>query len=233
MCGLMDYYRLDVQITEQDLLRTGWGPGAGLNSAGSRALLQDILPEARALARAEAVCRVVPVEGVSGDRIVLGGGRVLTSSLLVRLAGTARSLLLAVCTLGQDIDRRVEEYSCAGLTAHAYFLDIAGTCIIEAAGRQLVGMVKKQLAGSGLMVTIPLGPGHSYWENLQDQQIIYDLVKPSRIGVSILESGVMLPKKSVSMVMGIGRHLPPSAANHCHYCSMGQQCPLSRARRLN
>ncbi|WP_242826069.1 Vitamin B12 dependent methionine synthase activation subunit [Desulfurispora thermophila] len=229
----MDYYKLNVQISEDDVSRTGWGPGAGLSNANSRSLLNEILQEALELARAEAVCRVVPVLGISDSKIFLAGGQALTSKLLVRLACTAQSLFLAVCTLGREIDRRVEEYSRAGLTAHAYFLDIAGTCIIEAAGRQLVSMIKEQLASSGLQITIPLGPGHSYWESLQDQQIIYDLVNPTRIGVSILESGVMLPKKSVSMVMGIGHQLPPSAANHCHYCSMGQKCPLSRVRQPN
>ncbi len=230
MYGLMNYYKLNVKLTEKDVSCTGWDCLSRTSSTYSRSLVNEILQEAHQLARAEAVCKVVPVVKTTGRQIFLEGGQALTSSLLVRLAGTARSLLLVVCTLGHMIDRRVEEYSRKGLAAHAYFLDIAGTCIIEAAGRQLVEKIKTHLEACGLKTTIPLGPGHSYWKSLQDQRIIYDLVNPSTIGVTILKSGIMLPKKSLSMVMGIGHELPPSAENHCYYCSIRRKCPLSRAR---
>ncbi|SHJ81571.1 hypothetical protein SAMN02745219_03407 [Desulfofundulus thermosubterraneus DSM 16057] len=230
MYGLMDYYKFDVRLTEKDVSSTGWNCLSRTTSTYSSSLVNEILQEAHRLARAEAVCRAVPVVKTTGREIFLEGGQALTSSLLVRLAGTARSLLLVVCTLGHMIDRRVEEYNRKGLAAHAYFLDIAGTCLIEAAGRQLVEKIKTQLEACGFKSTIPLGPGHSYWKSLQDQRIIYDLVNPAKIGVTILKSGIMLPKKSVSMVMGIGRELPPSAENHCYYCSIRRKCPLSRAR---
>ncbi|MGB9803559.1 Vitamin B12 dependent methionine synthase activation subunit [Desulfofundulus sp.] len=230
MYGLMDYYKLNVRLTEKDVSCTGWGRLFRTTTNCSRSLVNEVLQEAHRLARAEAVCKTVPVVKTTGTQIFLAGGQALTSSLLVRLAGTAESMLLVVCTLGHLIDRRMEEYSKKGLAAHAYFLDVAATCIIEAAGRQLVAKIKSQLEACGLKTTIPLGPGHSYWKNLQDQRIIYDLVNPSTIGVNILKSGIMLPKKSLSMVMGIGRQLPPSAENHCYYCSMGRKCPLSRAR---
>jgi len=229
MYGLMNYYKLNVELDEKDVFDKKWNLIFRTVNSFSRSLVSEILAEARSLARPEAVCRVVPVVKMERSRIFLEGGRVLTSSLLVGLAGTARSLLLAVCTLGEAIDRRVEEYNRRGLAAHAYFLDVAGTCMIDAAGRRLVAQIKKQLQTHGLKTTIPLGPGHSYWPDLRDQQVIYALVEPSAVGVRILSSGIMLPKKSLSMVMGIGRELPPSAENHCHYCSLGGKCPLSRA----
>lgn len=230
MYGLMNYYKLNVKLTKEDLSCPERDSLFRTTNPNSRTLVNEILEEAHQLARAEAVCKVVPVVKTTGRQIFLEGGQALTSSLLVRLAGTARSLLLVVCTLGDMIDRRVDEYNRKGLTAHAYFLDLAGTCIIEAASRQLVEKIKTQVEACGLKMTIPLGPGHSYWKSLQDQRIIYGLVNPLTIGVSILKSGIMLPKKSLSMVMGIGRKLPPSAENHCHYCSMVRKCPLSRAR---
>lgn len=230
MYGLMNYYNLNVELTEEYFTCSEWDNLSRTSSPASRLLVKEILLEGRQLARAEAVCKIVPMVKATGRRVILEGGRVLTSSLLARLAGPARTMLLAVCTLGNVIDRRVEEYNRQGLAAHAYFLDIAGTCIIEAAGRQLVGLIKNHLQTHGLKTTIPLGPGHSYWKNLLDQHVIYNLVNPAEIGVSILKSGMMLPKKSVSMVMGIGTDLPHSEENHCHYCSMGRKCPLSRAQ---
>lgn len=225
----MNYYRLDVRLTEKDIAWTAWNNLAGTGHPSSGELAGKLLEEAHRLARIEAVCRTVPVSKITDGQVFLEGGRALTSNLLARLAGPARELLLMICTLGHAMDRRVVEYSRAGLPAHAYFLDVAGTCIIEAAGRRLVKMVKKQVQRAGLETTIPLGPGHSYWNNLLDQRTIYDLLEPRELGVTILNSGLMLPKKSLSMVVGIGRGLPPSEENHCHYCDTGRRCPLSRA----
>ncbi|MFZ5646580.1 MAG: Vitamin B12 dependent methionine synthase activation subunit [Bacillota bacterium] len=229
MYGLMEYYKLDVRLTEEDVSCAEWDNLSRTTNPASRVLVSEILNEAHQLARTEAVCKTLPVLKATDRKIVLADGQTLTSSLLARLAGPARSMALIICTLGQAIDRRVEEYNRMGLPAHSYFLDVAGTCIIEAACRQLVTRVKKQVETHGFKTTIPLGPGHSYWENLRDQIIIYNLTNPSKIGVSMLSSGMMLPKKSMSMVIGIGHDFPPSAENHCHYCSMGQRCPLSRA----
>ena len=229
MYGLMNYYRLDVRLAENDVACAAWGNLSGTGHPSSGVLAGKLLEEAHQLARIEAVCRTIPVLKTTDRQVFLEGGRALTSSLLARLAGPARDLLLVICTLGHAIDRRVEEYNRDGLPAHAYFLDVAGTCIIEAAGRQLVNLIKKQVQSAGLETTIPLGPGHSYWNNLLDQRTIYDLLDPRELGVTILSSGLMLPKKSLSMVVGIGRGLPPSKENHCHYCNIGHECPLSRA----
>lgn len=229
MYGLMNYYKLNVKLTEEDVSRALWDSLSKTASSASREMVTGVLHEAQRLAKPEAVCMAVPVERATRSQVFMEGGHALTSDLLARLACSAQSMLLAICTLGDKIDGRVEEYNRKGLPAHAYFLDVAGTCIIEAAGRQLVEKVKGHLERRGLKLTIPLGPGHSYWENLLDQKVIYSLLEPSGIGVSLLKSGMLLPKKTVSMVMGIGRDLPPSAGNHCHYCSMGRECPLSRA----
>ncbi|MCL6635010.1 MAG: Vitamin B12 dependent methionine synthase activation subunit [Peptococcaceae bacterium] len=229
MYGLMNYYRLEVNLFENDFSCAAWNNLSGAGHPSSGALAGEMLEEARQLARIEAVLRTIPVSKTTDGQVFLEGGRVLTSSLLARLAGPARDMLLAIVTLGHAIDRRVEDYQRDGLPAHAYFLDVAGTCLIEAAGRQLVNLIKKQVQSAGLETTIPLGPGHSYWKNLLDQRTIYDLLDPRRLGVTVLESGLMLPKKSLSMVAGIGRGLPPSEENHCYYCSSGHGCPLSRA----
>lgn len=229
MYGLMDYYKLDVRLTEEDVSCAEWDNLSRTTNPASRVLVAEILSEAHRLARTEAVCKIVPVLKATDKKIFLADGQAFTSSLLASLAGSAQSIALIICTLGQAIDRRVGDYNRMGLPAHSYFLDVAGTCIVEAASRRLAALVKKHVETLGLKTTIPLGPGHSYWENLMDQKIIYNLTNPWQIGVNMLSNGIMLPKKSMSMVIGIGKEFPPSAENHCHYCSMGQKCPLSRA----
>lgn len=229
MYGLMEYYSLNVRLAQEDVSCAAWTNLSKTSNPSSIALVDKVLEEAYQLARIEAVCKVFAISKTTNEQMILEGGQALTSSLLVKLAGPARSILLIICTMGRAIDQRIEHYYRNGLSAHAYFLDVAGTCIIEAASRKLVKQIKSQVKSRDLETTIPLGPGHSYWNNLHDQRIIYELLKPEKIGITILPSGIMLPKKSLSMVIGIGRELPPSKENHCYYCGVGHECPLSRA----
>lgn len=225
----MNFYDLKVEITEEDIYRA---EGAGYRQSpqpATRELHRRMLQEAQRLVRPRGVSRTVPVAEAGERQIRLAGGEVLSSRLLARLAGTAESLVLIMSTLGEAIDRLVAEYNRQGLPAEAYVLDAAGSALIDAAGRQLAGRIKEQFQDCGLKTTIPLGPGHSYWPALQDQRVIFDLLQPVDLGVRVLESGLMLPKKTVSLVMGAGRDLPESAENHCHYCHLQRSCPLSRA----
>ncbi|OAT80754.1 hypothetical protein [Desulfotomaculum copahuensis] len=225
----MNFYDLQVEITTEDIYRA---EGAGYQQPpqpATRELHRRMLQEAQRLVRPRGVSRTVAVAEAGERWIRLAGGGVLTSRLLARLAGPAESLVLIIVTLGEAIDRRVEEYSRHRLPAEAYVLDAAGSAFIDAAGRQLAGLITEQFQDRGLKTTISLGPGHSYWPELQDQRVIFDLLQPADLGVRVLASGLMLPKKTVSLVMGVGRDLPESAENHCHYCHLKRSCPLSRA----
>ncbi|SFR17602.1 hypothetical protein SAMN05660706_1486 [Desulfoscipio geothermicus DSM 3669] len=231
MHDLMNYHKFDLQLNKDDIACSVWNNLSKTANPSSNDLPERVLDEAHQLARVKAVCKTMKIIKTTDRQVFLEGGQALTSSLLVCLAGPAQSLFLAICTLGDLIDKRVDEYNRRGLAAHAYFLDVAGTCLIESAGRKLVKQVKNKFNSAGYKTTIPLGPGHSYWKNFIDQQIIYDLLNPKDLGVKILSSGMMLPKKTLSLVMGIGHELPPSKENHCHYCGIGHKCPLSRALR--
>ena len=53
-----------------------------------------------------------------------------------------------------------------------------------------------------------------------------NLVQSDEIGVSLTSSGVMSPQKSVSMVIGIGPHMPTwSQEEVCARCSLRKTCP--------
>ncbi len=60
----------------------------------------------------------------------------------------------------------------------------------------------KALTGE-LMASSPLSPGMPGFAILEQWQV-FQLVSAEEIGVSLTSSGIMVPRKSVSMVIGIG-----------------------------
>jgi len=71
--------------------------------------------------------------------------------------------------------------------------------------------------------TIPLSPGMIGWPVEESQHQIFALLDASRVGVVLTESSVMIPVKSISMVLGLG-HDVSSDSRICDYCTMRETC---------
>lgn len=233
MYGIMNYYKIYAKITEDDINRVEGAESSEVRIPASRVLCRDALTEIYELANPQVLCEVAPIKHIVGHEVCLDKDVVLTSPLLVRLSAAAESMFLCLCTLGSGIDERIDYYYSKGSHAKAYYLDLAGTALIGAVSRKIANNTKKQLQALGLNTTISLEPGHSYWPDLLQQRLIYDMLKASAIGVKILDSGVILPKKSLTLVMGIGKNIPENTKNHCHYCKARDNCNLSRAKNCS
>ena len=82
----------------------------------------------------------------------------------------------------------------------------------------------------GMKTTFPMGPGHSYWKGLEDMRVIFHFLRAERIGLHLNDSNLIIPRKSVAMVMGVGCDLPDfKGKTHCNFCSLHTTCPMSQA----
>ncbi|KLU59666.1 vitamin B12 dependent methionine synthase, activation domain [Peptococcaceae bacterium CEB3] len=135
-----------------------------------------------------------------------------------------------VMTAGIKIDEKIAFYQENDDLSRAYVLDSVGSAAIALASSEALGRMEKDYAEQGLRTSIPLGPGHSYWKRLEDQQVLFQILQPERIGVTLNSSNLMLPKKSVSMVMGVGKELPEheEGQKHCDFCALRGNCSMSR-----
>jgi hypothetical protein len=61
---------------------------------------------------------------------------------------------------------------------------------------------------------------------LTEQWNLFGLVNTQEIGVSLTSSGIMVPRKSVSMVIGIGPQMATwTQVEVCARCSLRKTCP--------
>jgi hypothetical protein len=61
------------------------------------------------------------------------------------------------------------------------------------------------------------------WPVEEGQPQIFDLVDAAEIGLVLLPSGMMVPRKSLSMVIGLGADVSAKGVP-CDYCSMAERC---------
>jgi len=193
-------------------------------------LHQKIMEEAAGLVRPTAIWIEVDVIGSGVGELLLEDGYKFSSNLLPKVAGTAEKMLLISTTIGTLIENRLTEYKEAGKMSEAFALDACATAYVAKAGTMAMSRVEKTYHREGLRTTFPMGPGHSYWRDLEDMQVIFHFLRAERIGLHLNDSNLMVPRKSIAMVMGVGRNLPDfKGKTHCNFCNLQTTCPLSQA----
>ncbi len=189
-----------------------------------RHIAEALLPEAQALIAPAAVFDLLPVQEVRHDRITLQGGHHLRGRDAARLLAPAREVAVGIVTIGPALEERASHYFAADKPAHGYLLDCLGTAAVTNLVQQVCMHLESLATARGWPLGFPLSPGDAGWP-LTDQRVLFELLPAQAIGVRLTESCIMIPKKSVSFVVGLGPGILTAAeGSQCDYCSLRDTC---------
>jgi hypothetical protein len=207
--------------------------GQGLDPARARpeivAAAQGVLDEAQSLLAPAALYEIVPVREFRHHTVILGDGTSLEGTLVARALAGAAEIALAVCTVGPALDARVSAHFAAGDSLHALALDGAGIGALAQVSGAVGERICDEANARGLRTGMRASPGQEGWP-LEQQMILFDLVPAQKIGVQLTESCLMLPRKSVSFVVGLGPEMRADATA-CDFCSKRDRCRWRAGRR--
>lgn len=194
--------------------------------AGTLELHKRILAEAYELIKPTIIWREFEITDVGEQEILLKGGYKLTSKLLAKVSNKAEKLVIFAATVGNTFEKRVETYKEEGKINEAYTLDATGIAFLVKS-IDSSGSLKKDYEQRGLKTTFVMGPGHSYWREYNDMKILFKLLEAERIGLRITDSNLLLPTKSLLLVMAVGSDLPDfSGMSHCDFCEIRAKCNM-------
>jgi hypothetical protein len=160
------------------------------------------------------------------ERILLDSGTALTGSLFVQFLAGAERVVAAVCTIGSGLEGLASsEMDKNPLLALA--LDGLGNACVESVAQQVCRRISEQAKASGLESGTPLSPGEPDWPVDIGQPQIFSLLDNSQTGILLTEGSMMIPKKSISFLIGLG--LKMEQADLCSLCSMRERCRYHRA----
>ena len=133
------------------------------------------------------------------DAVYRGNGDNDEDTPLEHVVEEADSLALFAVTLGEEISDRISAHFDAGELADGYILDqvasLAADELAAIAGRRFQG----DNPGDGLAV-LPYSPGYCGW-HVSGQRALFAQLRPDEIGISLNDSCLMHPIKSVSGVL--------------------------------
>jgi len=220
---------LEISLAELRRLRTLHGKD-GLHPR-IRALLPEILAEVteQNMLRPAIVWESRRVLESSGTRVRLeGGSEMAQASAVVELLAAAEELVMAVASIGPDLDRVTREWSADGRQVEAFVLGEIGNLAIGKLGDGIPQSVSEWAAGRGFETSGALSPGGTGID-LTEQRVVVEVAGAQRIGVELTTGCMLSPVKSMSMLIGLGHGLPTwSHAQACDLCSSRDHCRLRR-----
>ena len=143
------------------------------------------------------------------------------------LAGAERVVFLTA-TIGEAVEDAITRHFDEGGYAHSVLLDAAATAAVEQTCDACEAMLRPQLAKEGFSMRWRFSPGYGDWD-VHAQPELLRLTKAETIGVSLTESFMLRPRKSVTAVIGLlrGAGDKKDAPKSCACCPK-TDCPFRR-----
>jgi hypothetical protein len=149
-------------------------------------------------------------------------------------AGAGSAVLVAV-SAGRALEERAHRLWEEGKPDEYYFLETYGSAVVEALVAAAAYRLCEWADGHAMAVLPHYSPGYPDWD-IADQRALHDLIGLERAQLpgrlSVLESGMLRPKKSLLAVFGLTREVERTARLTslvpCHNCSL-PACGYRRA----
>ena len=153
---------------------------------------------------------------------ILKAGKIITSA--VREAGR---FAVFIATAGQAFDAWNREIQQGDDMVRAFFADSIGSVLAEASVAVMQARIEREMTAQGLFVSNSYSPGYCDWP-LIEQRKLFSFFPEQFCGVTLTESCLMVPIKSVSGIIGIGKNVK-KRLYACDVCTM-TTCVKNRKR---
>jgi len=128
-------------------------------------------------------------------------------------------LLAGVATVGDFLEKKVSELFSQGEYSRALALDAVGTVAVEDFSREVRKLARQEVKEQDFKTSRHFSPGYGGWE-VPQQDIIFKSIPADNIGVRLTKGFMMLPQKSLSWIIGIGKEMIifTEEDNNCRNC---------------
>ena len=173
-------------------------------------------------ARPRVVWRVFDREpdGTLAGTVFLPGGEDVK-----KLLRDCSEVILFAATLGTEVERLLQQTAVRNM-ADAVMLDACASAAIENVCDNLCADLKEAVKPRFLTDRFSPGYGDRPFAQQADFFRVLDITR--RIGVHLSESGLMIPQKSVTALMGIADKPQKMRSRGCAVCKMFLNCPYRK-----
>ena len=130
-------------------------------------------------------------------------------NIILRQLRGSEAFALFICTSGLEFETYQQRLKEQGDMVRVFIADALGSVIAEKCADQMEKALQESIDKLGWKHTNRFSPGYCGW-HVSQQQLLFPLFQGHTCGVTLTDSSLMLPIKSVSGIIGLGkdvRHL--------------------------
>jgi len=161
--------------------------------------------------------RTGKIESINNGSVHIQEGPSFKSPKLSKTLNNCGKIICFIATIGDSIEKEIVRLTNENRLSDAYILDSMGSVAVENMVEQFYQGMKAQHKTEGKEITLRFSPGYCDWP-VADQKKLFSLFDSVPTGVKLMDSCLMLPRKSISGIFGV---LPSNmpAYNPCSECN--------------
>ena len=167
-------------------------------------------------------------------QVLLENGAVLGVTFegrdIPRMLAPCEEAVLFGATLGPGVERLMMRYEVMN-AADSVIMDACASTAIENICNNFESDMRAAVEAEGRYLTDRFSPGYGDLPISEQPKFFALLDMTRRIGVSLTPTTIMVPRKSVTAIMGIARTPQPHRPPDCEHCLMFRTCPFRKAGR--
>ena len=179
------------------------------------ALMGSVVQELLEVSDPRSVWRVFSIEAVTETAVDLGFIKIESRNLAKNLKGCSQAVFLAA-TLGSRVEMLLQKYSRLQVS-RAMVLQASATEAIEKYCDTCEQEILQSL-GEGYYLRPRFSPGYGDFSLDYRKKLLQALDASKRIGITLTDSFLMMPSKSVTAVIGISQEKTDCIRQGCELC---------------
>ena len=195
-----------------------------IGTGSTKGSVLEHLKEALQIARVKAAPRIYSVKkeilNFKPGSFQIEGDMIFSGKELSKHIKGATHICAFLVTVGKEIEEAASSYMHLGDHLLGYLLDRAGSFAVESMAKNTEDSLRRALLTEGLSVSMRFSPGYCDWP-IEEQFKLAQIIDFGKAGVRLSENCMMIPKKSISAVAGVGpKELFSEIKSPCSHCNM-------------
>lgn len=234
MRSVVDFTLEEISLPRREILRSQGVPDEADLSGNFERIYAEAVELFRVLAEPRGIIDRIELPGF--EEVFRGEGLNEKENPVDRIYRKSDCLALFAATLGPVLSGRVTELFDSGNYADGYMLDSVSSCAADKLADLAAAYLQSELTGNEpsdeFLRVLPYSPGYCGW-HISGQKKLFEVLHPEEIGITLNDSCLMSPVKSVSGVLIGGHREIHEFDNSYSFCSMctARTC-IERMRNL-
>mgnify|MGYP003297629351 FL=1 len=192
--------------------------GYGKNAVDDKTLqeIQDSFRELERLADKKSIYRIFELSLKDENELKIGNVEIYSRNLRTNLKDCKQVVLFAA-TLGTEVDRLIRKMQVVDM-AKAVVMQACAATLLEEYCDELQQKIAEHMQEQGKYIRPRFSPGYGDFSIQHQKDVLAMLEASKRTGVTMTDSYMLTPTKSVTAVIGIGDVEMNCNLNSCEEC---------------